>query len=81
MTEPEGRCTPLGEYLRGKRVAAGLSQQTLAARIGFGQSAVAMWESGQRKAGGKAIAALARQLPGASADEMLALLNQECDQS
>jgi len=67
---------PLAAYIRAKRGDAGLSQEELARRIAHSQPAVSAWESGQSTPGAKAIAALARELPDARVDEMLALITE-----
>jgi len=63
----------LGRYIKAKRLAAELSQDDLAERTQFTQPAISAWESGRKVPTAKAIAALARGLPGATVEEMVAL--------
>lgn len=39
--------SPLGQYLRDRRIAAGLTQVTVAARIGVSQNSIQRYESGE----------------------------------
>jgi transcriptional regulator with XRE-family HTH domain len=64
----------IGEYIRVKRKAADLTQDELAKRAGFVQGAIANWEAGGIAPSSRAVAALARVLPGAAAEEMLTLI-------
>jgi transcriptional regulator with XRE-family HTH domain len=72
-TAPRPTATPLGAYIQAKRIEAELSQDALAQRVGTSQGGVSNWEAGGVVPSAKAIAALARALPGATADEMLDL--------
>lgn len=76
LTEAEKRSSAIGRYIKDKRVDAGLTQVEVAKRIEFTQRAVSNWELGDRIPTAKAIAALARALPGASVLDMLTLLGE-----
>jgi transcriptional regulator with XRE-family HTH domain len=71
---PERSTTPLVRYIKGKRDDADLTQEELADGTGFTQPAISAWELGIRIPSARAVAALARALPAASVDEMLALI-------
>jgi DNA-binding XRE family transcriptional regulator len=72
---PERRpATPLARYLKAKRDEAGLSQEAMADRISFAQSAISGWESGRSIPPALALAAIDQALPGASLTEMVALI-------
>jgi len=62
---------PLRTILRDARVAAGLTQEDVAERLGMSQSAVSTWESGAAVPGRGTIARLADLLP-VDRDELLA---------
>ena len=75
-TAPRPTASPLGAYIQAKRIEAELSQDALAQRVGTSQGGVSNWEAGGVVPSAKAIAALARALPGASVAEMLELLEE-----
>ena len=75
-TAPRPTATPLGAYIQAKRLEAGLSSAALAEAIGTSGGGVSNWEARGVVPSSKFIAALARVLPGAEADEMLALIAQ-----
>lgn len=64
----------LGDYIRAARVAAGLSQEALAIRIGHSQGAVSTWEGGGSTPTARALSALARELPGVDMALMVELI-------
>lgn len=67
----------LGDYIKEKRTQAEMLQKDLAQRIGCAQASLSYWEAGTFVPSAKAIVAIARELPGASAKEMLDLLAGE----
>ncbi len=80
VTEPAAPTrtrTPLGAYIRAKRRAAEFSQIDLADAVGTSQGGISNWESGGVVPEAKFLAPLARALPSASVEEMLALIEQQ----
>lgn len=76
-TEAPEQSTAIGRYLKEKREDADLSQDDVAAGTGFTQGAVSAWERGARIPTVKAVVALARVLPDAHVEKMLALIEQD----
>lgn len=76
-TAPRPTATPLGAYIQAKRLAADLSQEALAEAVGTSAGGVSNWEARGVVPSTRFLAALARVLPGASVDEMLALIEQQ----
>lgn len=62
----------LGELLRARRVAAGLTQDALAAAVGRTQPTVSEWESGKQIPDLSALHEISKALPG-DAGELFAL--------
>ena len=74
---PDRQQTPLGAYIEAKRKAAGLSQGDLAEGVGTSQGGISNWEKGGIVPSTRWLAALARTLPDATVDEMVALAARE----
>lgn len=60
----------MGEEIKRRRIAAGLSQKALAAKLGVAQSMVSCWETGENAPNIKNAVALAK-IFGCTVDDLL----------
>ena len=64
----------LGAYLRRTRAGAGLTQATVAGRVGVSPSAVGQWENDDTIPSPRALHFLAAEIPGIDPKRLLALI-------